>query len=148
MGTNKEYDGLTVEKINNNKKKETVLTIDKPKKILRGYNLRTLIPLQLIGKCIALQNLREIGADKIREIKDGKFNVFTFEIEDGTFEIDWEFAIFEATEYQFSSLFDCFNSKPVVKEEETEDAPQKEVSAIITKETLPAGIVKPLIIER
>lgn len=75
-------------------------------------NLRTQIPMQLVERCLMLQAIREIGVDKILQLKNERFRVFLLqaEFEDGTseWEIDWEFCIFAATSYQWEKLMECF----------------------------------------
>lgn len=75
-------------------------------------DLRKQIPLQLIERCIMLQNIREIGVDKILQLKNPRYRVFLLEavFEDGSseWEIDWEFCIFGATSFQWEKLMECF----------------------------------------
>lgn len=76
-----------------------------------AINLRTLHPIQMVGRAQCHQAIREIGAEKIFKSKKEN-HVFLLEYDDGTHEIDWEFCLFEATDYQLEKLLEGFLSIP------------------------------------
>jgi len=84
--------------------------------------------MQLVQRLLCINNIREIGAEKISQLPKS-FHCFLLMYDDGeTPEIDWEFCLFSATEHQYNTLFANFTPKP--KEEEakstliiTEDKP-------------------------
>ena len=72
--------------------------------------------MQLVERMLCINNIKEIGAEKIQKL-DKKFHVFLMLFDDdGAPEIDWEFCLFTATQHQFNTLFENFI--PVPKEED------------------------------
>ena len=81
-------------------------------------NLRKQHPLQLVERLLFCQSIKEIGIEKILMLNKPQ-QVFLTEVivdDKSTYEIDWEFIIFEATSFQMNSLLACFTQKPVVPE--------------------------------
>lgn len=82
-------------------------------------NFRKELPVSIVNRVLCMQAIKEIGADKIHLLGE-KYSIFIVKYDDDTFDIDWEFALFEATEFQLSSLIDNFQAKPIAqKAEET-----------------------------
>lgn len=93
-------------------------------------NLRTLSPMQIVQRGIFCQIAREIGANQIM-MTDAKNHVFVIEYngdtEEPEYEVDYEFILFKATQYQMERLLACFQPKQKDKEDATE-------SSIITED--------------
>lgn len=78
-------------------------------------------PIDMANRVVACDIIKSIGSEKIQKIPDNKLReVFLLPVVDENggegFEIDWEFIIFEATEYQIGKLLDWFI--PVKKKKE------------------------------
>ncbi len=72
-------------------------------------------PMDIVTKCIMLEQLRTIKPELIAQVN--KDFVIEVEIIDGgkdeiiKYEIDWEYALFTATNYQIEKLFSNFVPK-------------------------------------
>lgn len=78
-------------------------------------NLRKQHPIQNAERILFCQSLKEIGADKISKLEDRHHAfILTIDEEDGSksYEIDWEFTLFEATSFQMNCLLECFVQVP------------------------------------
>ena len=80
-------------------------------------NFRKELPVAIVNRVLCMQAIKEIGADKIHALGE-KYFPFLLIYEDNTFDIDWEFALFEATEHQLASLIDNFQAKPIAQKAE------------------------------
>ena len=84
-------------------------------------NFRKELPVTIVNRVLCMQAIKEIGADQIHASGE-KSSLFLVQYEDGIndvhYDIDWEFALFEATEFQLSSLIDNFQAKPIAKKAE------------------------------
>lgn len=84
-------------------------------------NFRKELPVAIVNRVLCMQAIKEIGADKIHALGE-KYSMFLVQYEDGIsdvhYDIDWEFALFEATEFQLSSLIDNFQAKPIAQKAE------------------------------
>lgn len=80
-------------------------------------NFRKELPVQIVNRVLCMQAIKEIGADKIHPLGP-KYFPFLIGYDDNTYGIDWEFALFEATDYQLADLIDNFQAKPIEKRAE------------------------------
>lgn len=80
-------------------------------------NFRKELPVTIVNRVLCMQAIKEIGADKIHALGE-KYYSFLNIWDDNTIDIDWEFALFESTEYQLSSLIDNFQAKPIAQKAE------------------------------
>lgn len=81
-------------------------------------NFRKEVPVAIVNRVLCMQAIKEIGADKIHALGK-KYFPFLLIYEDNSMDIDWEFALFEATEFQLSNLIDNFQARPI--EQRAED---------------------------
>ncbi len=84
-------------------------------------NFRKEPPVTIVNRVLCIQAIKEIGANKIHALGE-RYYPFLLIYDDNHLDvdIDWEFALFEATEHQLSSLIDNFQAKPIAqKAEET-----------------------------
>ena len=106
-----------------------------------SVNFRTQHPMQLVERMLCINNIREIGVDKISQL-DKKHHVFLIKYDDGGQpDIAWEFCLFEATTHQFNSLFEQFVSRPK-KRIPTQD----KVQNLVITEDKPEIVDKPKLI--
>jgi len=80
-------------------------------------NFRKELPVTIVNRVLCMQAIKEIGAEKIH-LLGSKYFTFLIKYDDNTYGVDWEFALFEATEFQLSSLIDNFQAKPIAKKAE------------------------------
>lgn len=80
-------------------------------------NLRDQPALRNMERIMFCQAIREIGVGKIEGLEK-RHHAFLLPVtsEEGTNynEIDWEFVLFGATQYQMNELLECFVHKPKV----------------------------------
>lgn len=90
-------------------------------------------PMILVNRMLAIQMLREIGAEKINMLEDKHHKFIMEEIDENDeakIVIDWEFALFYATDHQIEELSANFVKK-VAEAEKASDTPN------------PSGIILP-----
>lgn len=71
-------------------------------------------PIQLAERMLACHILREIGPEKIRKGNQDYANLFLITVAEEEItkeEIDWEFVLFNATNFQIDNLLNQFEKK-------------------------------------
>ena len=77
---------------------------------------RTKNPMDMANRMVACHMIKEIGAEKIRQGDQEIADTFLLPVanEEGKEydDIDWEFVLFQATDFQLNKLFAQFERKP------------------------------------
>jgi len=86
-------------------------------------NWKSKSPIELANRMVACDIIRTISSSKIQDIDDEKLRkafLLPYEDDEGNkySEIDWEFVLFYATEYQIGSLLEKFQPRQKNKKEE------------------------------
>jgi hypothetical protein len=89
-------------------------------------------PVNIVARCLLLEQIRTIKPEDIHKVAP-EF-VYEYENEEGKsfYDVDWEFALFEATMFQLQKLFDNF----VSQKERKSNTKRKNIGQEIINETI------------